>query len=175
MLANIRSALIRRRSDGYRVEDPWLLNAENEHLVRPFRAIVGQENPRNRDFVLVGHQLDESNPLWRVAHGVVINRTPAEIAAVVKPLLKISETLVFVDRHFGPENARHRQVFEALMGTCIAGRARDPRAVVFFTGTAATDQFFLDTCRDELPRIIPAGMSVRLAKLTERAGCKKFS
>src|SRR5437868_3018194 len=47
MLANIRAALIRRRSDGYRAEDPWLLNAENEHLIRPFHAVVGRENPRN--------------------------------------------------------------------------------------------------------------------------------
>lgn len=174
MLANIRSALIRRRSDAYRAEDPWLLNAENEYGARPFRAIVAQDNPRNRDYVLIGRELDESDPLWKVAHGVIVPRTPVDLAALVQPLLRISETLVFVDRHFGPENARHRHVFEELMRASVAGRPRDPVSLVYFTGTAAVDQFFLDTCRDELPRRIPAGLTVRMAKLAERAGSEKF-
>jgi len=174
MLANIRSALVRRGADGYRAEDTWLLNAENEHVARPFRAVVAHENPRNRDFVLVASDMDETHPLWAVACGIVVPRTPAALAAAAKPLLQISETLVFIDRHFGPENARHRQVFEALLRAGTADRARDPRTITYFTGTPATNDFFLDTCRDELPRITPAGMTVRLAKLAERAAGEKF-
>jgi hypothetical protein len=175
MLANIRSAFSRWRSDEhYRAADPWLLNAENEHTARPFHAIIAETNPRNRDFVLLGRDLDESQQLWKAGDKPVVPRNPVQLAGLVYPLLRVSETLVFVDRHFGPENARHRQVFRELMKASIAGRGRDPMRVVYFTGTNATNQFFLDTCRDELPRYIPTGLSVRLAKLAERLGSEKF-
>jgi hypothetical protein len=175
MLVNIHSALSRWRLDHhYQVADPWLVNAENEHIARPFQAIVAETNPRNRDFVLVGRDLDESQPSWKAGDKIVVPRNPTQLAAIVYPLLRVSETLVFVDRHFGPENGRHRQVFRELMKASIAGRARDPMSVVYFTGTSATNQFFLDTCRDELPRYIPSGLSVRLAKLAERLGSEKF-
>jgi hypothetical protein len=150
------------------------LNAENEHLARPFRGIVADANPRNRDFVLIGRDLDESQPLWKMEDKVFVPRTAVQLAALVYPLLRISETLVFVDRHFGPENVRYRTVFRELMKASITGRRRDPTSLVYFTGTAATNEFFLDTCRDELPRNIPAGISVRLAKLAERQGGEKF-
>jgi hypothetical protein len=56
------------------------------------------------------------------------------LVAVVQPLLRISETLVFVDRNFGPENARHRQVFQAMMNACVAGRLREPKRSFFSPG-----------------------------------------
>jgi hypothetical protein len=173
MLGEVKSCLVSRTSD-YVTAASWLSNAENEHFRIPFQAIIATENPRRRDFVVKGAELDEAQARWKVANSSVVERNPKALAAAVFPLLKVSETLVFIDPHFGPENGRYRKVFLELMKASVAGRVRDPNRVIYFTGTAAENGFLSQTCNDELPKITPNGLKVEVVKLAQRYAGEKL-
>jgi len=173
MLTNVKTCMVPRAGD-YNEKSSWLNNAENEHFRQPFHAIIATQNPRRREFVLRGGELDETHPLWKVPASVSVDREAAAMAALVFPLLQISETLVFVDPHFGPETLRYRLAFKELITACTRGRANDPHSVVYLTGTYAQNDFFLQECQAQLPRLVPQGLTVRMTKLSERVGGQKL-
>jgi hypothetical protein len=144
------------------------------HAVRAFRAIIARGNPRNQPFVLEGPYLNGGNPLWNVARDIDVPRTPEGIAGAVKVLLRISNDIVFVDPHFGPENARYRRTLRTLVAAAVSGRDTLPQRITYFTGTGAENQFFLDECQQRLPPLIPAATRVRFVKLVERDGGEKL-
>jgi hypothetical protein len=93
----------------------WLINAETEHYRRLFHAILAKFNPRELDFILEGDSLDETHPLWNVPTSQTVPRIAEEMAACIAPLLRVSQEILFIDPHFGPENARHRRSLEAFL------------------------------------------------------------
>lgn len=143
----------------------WLDNAETEHAVRPFRAVISGSNPRSRSFVLDGHTLDETAPLWQSPGSLRVVRQAADMADAVRPLLECCSEVVFVDPHFGPENLRHRRPFEAFMA--ILGIVNGYRKLVrieYHTSDKAAVAFFQAECKKHLPQLLPAGLPVRLVR-----------
>ena len=93
----------------------WLANAEAEYGRRPFAGILALENPNRHEAVLVSDQIGPGSSRWAVPSGVSIPRTPAAIALALTAMLTHCAELHLVDPHFGPQNARHRRVLEALL------------------------------------------------------------
>lgn len=143
----------------------WLRNAETEHAVNPFHAIIAGTNPRNHALVLDAESLDDTNPLWNCpASRTLVQRAPAMVAAI-RPLLEWCSEIVFVDPHFGPENGRHRATFEAFLAVLTASPRRSQLArVEFHTGDKATATFFQSECQRRLPELVKAQTKVRLVR-----------
>jgi hypothetical protein len=131
-LNKMKVCAVGRGAIDYNQDQSWLQNAEVEHLNRQFRAIIAQENPRNREFVLQGPYLDGGNPLWNVPRDIDVARTPEAIAGAVKVLLRISNDIVFVDPHFGPENVRYRRTLATLVAAAVSNRETPPQRITYF-------------------------------------------
>jgi len=113
-------------------KNTWLKNAEEQHLNRPFRAIVSSDNPRNHSEVLIAGDIDESTPLWSVKRGQKVPRTEADLSRCASMLLAISEEVLFVDPHFefiGKKNGKPIFRFTKTLERLIAFefKARYPR------------------------------------------------
>lgn len=174
-LRRIDDRMVRRKHQ-WDAASPWLRNAEAEHSRRPFRAIVADGNPNGHPCVLVLDDLDDTLPcdelpegdprrLWYAPRSRVIRRNAREMAAAVEPILQHAMEILLVDKHFGPENARHRRPFEEFL-EAIAARAQGtlPRRVEVHTGDKSDQAFFRSACQKVLGPLVPAGMSVRLVR-----------
>jgi hypothetical protein len=98
--------------DGLRT---WLENAEYEFNRKPFAAIIAGQNPRGHRGVLVSEELGGGSPRWACQIGATPRRTPEALAVALSAMLMNCKQLHIIDPHFGPENARHRKVLEAMM------------------------------------------------------------
>lgn len=104
----------RRHDASYDGERPWLENAEREYQRKPFKAILATANPREHEGVVASTSIDPGGTRWICPLGATPARTPDALRAVLEPMLANCSVLHLVDPHFGPENARHRKVLEAL-------------------------------------------------------------
>jgi hypothetical protein len=145
----------------------WLVNAETEHTKRPFHAILASANPNRHEFVLVGDDLDETNPSerWKPQRSRIVRREAEQMAQAVALLLRMSTRIVLVDPHFGPENGRHRATLEQFLLAVVTDRASVATVQVeVHTGDKATFAFFESECRGRLAPIIPRGMQVQFTR-----------
>jgi len=111
----LKYKLFRRPRISWDNEQPWLDNAKAEHRTRPFHAIVTNASEDDvANHILSGHNLDESKALWNCNCGSVA-RTATDMAHAVKPLLILSQSILFVDPHFNPAIARFRNPLIAML------------------------------------------------------------
>lgn len=95
----------------------WLANAIRQQASeRRFRAIVACANPAGHSDVLAAGEFDPDSEPWRVVTQEAIHRNAQEMCAVAAPLLRHSEELVLVDRHFDPCLRRYQNPFKAFVG-----------------------------------------------------------
>ena len=170
LIERLSEVMVRRRDVFWNGGRPWLENAEQEHDRKPFRGIVAQANPRNRAEVLVGKDLDEQSfPRWAAPRGAIVPRQARQMADLVLPMLRCCGVAIFVDPHFGPENARHRRPLEALLEALVDGRPDlGSLRVEVHTEVKSTTDFFKSTCESRLGRYIPVGLSVKFRRWTTR-------
>jgi hypothetical protein len=155
----------------------WLRNAEAEHLTRPFRAIIATKNPLANPAVLLGDDVDDtldyenladkSDPrhLWRASRSKIIQRTPAEMVEAADKLLVRCSSVLFIDRNFAPGNSRHRIPLEHFLVALMTREiGKLPTHVEVHTGDKLAPGFFQSECNAHLPRIIPAGLTVRIVR-----------
>lgn len=149
----------------------WLMNAEHEHASRPFDGIIALGNPRTHPAVLLEDELAESDPRWRTSREVVVSRDATAMAQSMRPLLRRSRRIIFVDPHFSPGIARSRH---ALSAFCSEIADREPGIVIetveFHTKHRPENAMFEADCRARLPGLLPRGMRLRVVLLQERAG-----
>jgi len=154
----------------------WRRNAEQEHGKRPFRALLAASNPNSHPAVIVGADVDDtidytglaatdSRLLWKAQRSRIVQRDAASMAQAVDLLLQQCGKVLFVDKHFGPENVRHRLPLESFLLT-IARRntAAASVTVEVHTGDKSTSAFFQAECMRQLPAVVPTGMNVRLVR-----------
>lgn len=155
---------------------PWLQNSEQEHAVSPFHAILAKDNPRHHPAILRGDNLDysEEKPRWLIDRDQCPTRNPLDMAATVESLLRNSTEIIFVDPHFGPENARHRRPLEAFLSAIMTNRGCPVTQVTLLTSNKAPTAFFSSECVSKLPRIIPVGLTVNFLQLAEQSGGEKL-
>ena len=150
----------------------WLENAENEYTRRPFAGIVATQNPRSHEAVLVTDQLGASSTRWTCATGASPARTPEALARELAAMLTSCRQLHLIDPHFGPENARHRKVLEALMGV-VGNNAIAPDVVRVHCAGRSTFEFFEQESAKMAARL-PNGISVEFVRWRQKAGGEKL-
>ncbi|WP_141326330.1 hypothetical protein [Myxococcus sp. AB025B] len=150
----------------------WLENAEREWARRPFAGIVASQNPRNHEGVLVPDQLGAGSSRWARESGASPSRTPNDLALALSAMVTNCRQLHLVDPHFGPENARHRMVLEALMGV-IADNGLTLDVVRMHCSEKSTMEFFEQEAAKMAPRL-PSGVSVEFVRWRQKAGGDKL-
>ena len=141
----------------------WLTNAEVAHVQVPFHAVISKGNPRNHDFVLRRDEIDDSTPQWNVPRSRPIARNAAEMAQRVTVLFSKSSEIVFVDPNFGPEKARYRRTLQEFL-SIAASACPTIKRLEFHLEAKSTNEFFCQTCDEQLPRLIPIGMTMRFIR-----------
>jgi len=153
---------------------PWLTNAEQEHLLRAFHAIVARENPTKRPHLIATDEINEESPpqLWRVERSREVARRGEDMARAVAPLFRLARTVLFVDRNFSPLDTGFRCGLAAFL-TQLRDCGRGPAGlrVEYHTGDRGTNARthllsadFVRSCQSILPAAIPAGMRVRFVR-----------
>jgi hypothetical protein len=177
LLQLIGENMIDRDSSPYNAGFAWLENAEREHGCRPFDVMLARSNPRSHTDVLVGSAiLPGSDPRWDLQSRLPpVPRRAAEMAAAVAAMLRNCTVAHFVDPNFGPENTRHRRPAEAFFRALLANRnGRSLVYVAIHTSEKSTPDFFEDTCKQQLPRLIPRGLRVTLRRWKQKDGGEKL-
>lgn len=162
-----------RRADSvYNGLISWLENAEREYGRRPFAGVVATANPRDHAGVVVADQLGANRPPWACDVGASPARTPEALAIVLAPMIANCRQLHLVDPHFGPENARHRKVLEALMNVlAVSGLSLD--VIRLHCGAQAALSFFEQEAAKMAGRL-PDGVVVEFVRWSPKAGGEKL-
>lgn len=150
----------------------WLENAEREWARRPFAGIVASQNPRNHEGVLVPDQLGAGSSRWARESGASPSRTPKAMALALSAMVTNCRQLHLVDPHFGPENARHRMVLEALMGV-VADNGLTLDVVRVHCSEKSTLEFFEREAAKMAARL-PSGVPVEFVRWRQKAGGDKL-
>ena len=98
-LKNINHKLV-RLNRLYDSKKEWFENAEEQHSISRFRAIIYTHNHNGQSYILNASEIDATNPLWNVPRERVIQRKSEKLAACAKMLLCASKEILFVDPHF---------------------------------------------------------------------------
>ena len=146
----------------------WLANAEAEYGRRPFAGILALENPGGHGAVFVSDQLGPGNSRWALSAGVSIPRSPAAIALALNAMLTHCSELHLVDPHFGPQNARHRRVLEALLDVA-AQSAGSLQVIRVHCGDNVSLALFESEAGLMATRL-PSTLSVEFVRWKQRAG-----
>jgi len=166
----------RRQDSKYEDALQWLVNAEREYDRSPFRAIVASENPRGHRAVLEPENIGPACGAWDCVLGTVTRRVPHELANAISAMLLNCDELHLVDPYFGPENARHRKVLEALMRE-IARRAVLPTVVrVHCSGNPESrpSQSFFEEAAAKMAARLPTGCAIEFARWKQKEGGEKI-
>jgi hypothetical protein len=150
----------------------WLENAEREHDRRQFAAILAEQNPRGHQAVLVPEQIGAASARWTRALGASPARTPEELADALSEMVINCRELHLVDPHFGPENARHRRVLEALMDT-LALHGLVPDLIRVHCSAKSALGFFEQEAAKMATRL-PSGCTVEFVRWKQRPGGEKL-
>lgn len=146
----------------------WLENGEREHDRRAFAGILAAKNPRGHHAVLLADTLDQTATRWSCPTGVTTSRTPEALSAALSAMLVNCRELHLVDPHFGPENARHRKILEALLEVLVANGSA-PELVRVHCLAKSTSHFFAEEASKMAIRL-PFGIKVQFRRWKERDG-----
>lgn len=175
-LTRIDARMLPRPPRNWNEDHDWLTNAEREHDVIPFRAILARANPRNCPSVICGDEVDDtvdyrslpetdSRRLWQANTAAIIRRDAAEMADVIDPFLRRANTILFVDKHFGPENPRHRIPLEE-----FASRLDErfpsamPEVLAIHCACKSALEFFRSQCEKHLAAMFPSNQPVQCCR-----------
>ena len=150
----------------------WLDNAEREYARKSFAGILATQNPRNHNAVIVDEHLGSMNSSWVCEVGASPLRTPEALALALSAMLTNCRQLHLVDPHFGPENARHRKVLEALVNV-LAVHALSPDLIRVHCSVKSDARFFEQEVAKMSDRL-PAGFQVEFVRWKQKQGGEKL-
>lgn len=162
----------RRADSAYDGLLTWLENAESEYDRRPFAAIVAAQNPRGHDAVLASEQLDGRSARWACEVGASPARTADALTAALSAMVVNCKTLHLVDPHWGPENARHSKVLEALM-ELLATHGHSPE-VIRVHCLLKSDLAFFELHAAQMAARLPNGCTIEFARWKQKDGGEKL-
>lgn len=175
-LSFIDDRLVPRRSDTWNPSRDWLTNAEIEHASQPFWAIIAQSNPRTHTSVIIGDDVhdvvdwdklpvDDPKRLWKAYHSRIIKRNAKDMADAIELFVQHADEVLFIDKHFGPENQRHRLPFQEFM-LRLNGRSNGsmPSRMEFHCSKRSEARFFETECQSRLTGMIPNDVKMRFIR-----------
>lgn len=173
-LKRVKTKMTARRDINWISLDDWYNNAIVEYNKTPFRAIISLSNHKMHAAVLVFEDLDDTlkfselppedpRRLWYAPTSKCINRNPIAIADAMNPFLVHAKHICFIDRHFDPELSRYQKVFKEIFKR-ITFRDRSSVLVCLeiHCVSNATKEFFNKSCKEWMPRLVPADQKVAL-------------
>jgi hypothetical protein len=156
-------------------QSSWLANATRQMKVKPFHAIVAEENSNGHSSVLVAEELDREHPLYRVETDCKVPRTAESLAQCAELALAVCEEIQLVDPHFDVFKRRFRETFTEILSVRRAAPQR-LRVCEIHTRKPAD---FVRKAQEALFRryfqtALPAGATLRVHFWSERAGGEKL-
>lgn len=154
----------------------WLINAESEHIRKPFHAILARNNPRGNTGVLRESEvLEDTAKGWDAPGTATVPRNAEEMASRVAPMLRCATKILFVDPNFRANRERFRKPLAAFLqrvdtqtsGITIELHTEDR------DDTPSWEEFRRE-CKDKLPSIIPKGLTLAVSRWKEREGGEKL-
>jgi hypothetical protein len=162
-----------RRSGVFNEAQDWLTNARREHQRVSFSLTLARTG--DEAGVVVGVDRIDDSGLWHRPTGVTCPRIATDMANAVKPLLRMSRRIVFVDPYFSAAKKAHTEALSAFLDAAIDERpGQPPEAIKILTKKRATMEFFASECQVLLPSSIPAGVQVTIRRLAEKAPGEKL-
>ena len=140
-LLRIESSMFIRDFD-YEKGHQWIRNAVEENQKRPFHAIVSSATHKDASNVLIGGDIDPTDPpnLWIVQTSIRINRTPDEMAACVQDLLSQCDEVLFIDPYFGPGKSKCTEPLKKFLeAVARRGSRRMPSRIEYHLGNQDKD------------------------------------
>jgi hypothetical protein len=179
IISHLMKRTVRRGSVNFETDIPWLENAEKEHGERPFNGIIAGANPREHTAVAVVcsaddilERFDQSFPSSRE-----VERSAAEMAAAISPLLRCCDYAVFVDPHFDAKR-RFLDPFRLFMEELVIKRVTTttPRTELHIAVENMLDPALelrranerIASLQRALSSILPSGHSLRIIVWRER-------
>lgn len=158
-LNRIKALMFVREYRTYTKGHQWIRNAieENEHT--SFRAIVSTKHDGRIPNLIVGGDIDPTNPpdLWVVPTSIHIERTPEAMAACVKDLLSQCDEVLFIDPFFGPGKRQHTEPLRRFLEAIASrGTRRMPTRVEYHSGDLDQDTV---TLQNNLDRWVKAHLA----------------
>lgn len=144
----------------------WIENAEAQHALKPFHAIISTSNPRATKEVLRADELTDATPLWQVSRERVVPRKAAELATAVQPLFQIASEILFIDPYFDPSAPRYWKTLKSF--TRIICADTPLRKIEFYLKFDPNFASFKRCCNDNIPQILPDGFQMRFVQLRQR-------
>jgi hypothetical protein len=165
-LAEIRSKLIRSNRI-YNGKVGWLINAEQQHLLSPFHAIIAKNNPNRIKHVLFAEEInnDTPHPLWDIKKEECVARKASVLGRYVAPLLKISSEIIFVDPHFNPNLSRFRNTLAEFLNSIV--RNNKIRRIEFHLGDKLGRDYFEKECREHIPGMLSRNQVITFIRWRE--------
>jgi hypothetical protein len=146
----------------------WLDNAIEEHIKRPFCAIIAQDNPTGDADIICEADLDEEQePRWKAETQRPIKRLVSEMVSCAEPLLRNAKKILFVDPNFQPKEQRFKRPLKAFLQAIAKRPPGIPvNSIELHIGHKSTEtkDSFDRECKEHLPAIIPSGMKIRLVR-----------
>jgi hypothetical protein len=148
----------------------WLENAETEHILRPFRAIISSTNPRRHRFILDVEDLDEAVGLWNVPREGKVSRNAQAMASCLTLLFQMSRSILFVDPHFTPEPRFRKPLIQFLqVASDVTQRTgRRFERIEYHLKWKYDIDIFVDECRRLLLPHLPDGCEITLFRWSRR-------
>jgi hypothetical protein len=166
-LQTIDSKLIRKERP-YEPLHPWLTNAIAEHGRDPFRAVISRDFPTASDYFLAADEINENTLYWRVQREDRCQRTAVNLAEKLKPLLLVSDEILFVDPHFDPSASRYRRPLSEFFRT-ILQRTSLPASIEYHISAKIKSGHFANHCIPEVQRILPSSLSMHIFRWQQQS------
>jgi hypothetical protein len=154
----------------------WFENAESQHSIKPFRAIISVSNPSNNPSILIAEKIDKkNNPLWKVPRERKVRRSAKHLAECASLLLMISKEILFVDPHFDFVDRRYDSEIRRFYNTMVhlielSIQDKKPTRLELHVKRKYEDgvdpedtlKKFQNLCHEKLAPLIPQGSSMKV-------------
>jgi hypothetical protein len=167
LMALDKRALYTRQSCSWSNDNDkkWIDNVLTEHASRAFQGILHHEKLTGSSDVLTTSDAWRDSR-WKSPPSISVARNKASyIVQAVMPLLSISTKLILIDRNFEPSDGRFSKVLvefaEQVLRQSHQPKITEIKYVTTYEGEGRTIERFEKDCRDNLPSILPAGISIK--------------
>ena len=156
-LSKLRHRILCRPGDGWSYSENWLDDALEEHLKRPYAALVspklsGQAKPG----CFHPDELDEETKEWRTPYSLEITRSPGDFAAAIVPLLIPAKKVHFIDKGFSvDEDRNYISSLAEIVDGIVAAREPFPEIIFHFCPDKKRESYISGELNDRLVGHIP--------------------
>lgn len=145
----------------------WVQNAVKQHAALAFKAIIVSENEGGFSDVLLADDLEEETPEFKVETGRAVPRVADEMTKAVSTLLRASKTLKFIDPFFSPNTTKYKNTLWSFLDEAAKGVKLDCVEYHLTNHRTTSYAYFEQQCQSNLPRLIPAGVTVAFHRWEE--------